>query len=129
MIYTDLSLKVEAKHPISGDIGRLFDSTAINTAIKNLLFTKKGTIPFNRFKGTNLWKLVGEMNTAIVRHQAKTEVQECLINFEPRINVIQVDVYQGAVDTDENSLFIKIVYSIKSTNSLGELDVKIDLNR
>lgn len=125
--YTDLNLAVNKKHPITGDIGRLYDATAINNAIKNLLFTKKGTIPHNRFKGTNLWKLLGELNTAVTRHLIKTEIQQTIIDHEPRVRLLDVKVESDTVN--ENQVNIGIYYLILAVSQQSQLELSLSLNR
>jgi phage baseplate assembly protein W len=125
--YVDLSTSINTKHPISGDIGKLTDSIAINNAIKNLLFTRKGTIPHNRYKGTDLWKLLGEMNTAITRHNIKLQIEQTILDFEPRVKLLAVLVEKD--EQDENKVNIAIGYSIIATNQQAVLQLDLSLNR
>ena len=124
--YVDINLDIDAKHPITGDIGRLTDAQAINVSIRNLLFTRKGTIPWNRFKGTDLWKLIGETNTTLIRHIARDDIRNCLSRWEPRINLIDVTVDAGET---ENHLKIAIIYSIKGTGTRHDFEMDLSLNR
>jgi phage baseplate assembly protein W len=126
MNYTDLSFEIDTKHPITGDIPRLINQSAINNSLKNLLLTPFGSIPHNRAKGSNLYKLIGELNTAILRHEIKSEVDFVIKTQEPRVQLIDTNVVevQGG-----NGIVINIIYAIKSTGQISKLDINLTLNR
>lgn len=126
MNYTDLSLDLDIKHPLTGDIPRLQDVTSINNSLKNLLLTPLGSIPHNRSKGSNLHKLIGELNTAILKHEVRTEVSFVVKTQEPRVNLLDTLVRE----TDNgNGIIIDVIYSIKSTGKSAKLELNLTLNR
>ena len=125
--YADLNVDLSVRHPITNDITRVFDTAAINNSIRNLLFTKRGTIPFSREKGTNLWRLVGELNTVRLRNSIQSEIYETIVTQEPRVNLIDVSVEQDR--SNPNALNVNVVYSIKQSGQRGNFYMNLALNR
>jgi phage baseplate assembly protein W len=126
MNYSDLSFDIDTKHPITGDTPRLINQSAINNSLKNLLLTPFGTVPHDRAKGSNLYKLIGELNTAILKHEVKTEVDFVIKTQEPRVELLDTLVLD---DQTGNGIIINVIYRIKSSGQISKLDINLTLNR
>ena len=124
--FIDLDLELENKNPITGDINAIKDFSAINRSIKNLLFTKIGTIPWARGKGTGLWKLIGELNTPLLWMQLKIEITNAIISQEPRVTLDDVRVGMG---TNNNECAIEIDYTMRGSSTRNTLEIDLALNR
>jgi phage baseplate assembly protein W len=125
-VYTDPNFDITVLHPVTKDISRLIDSAAINNAIRNLILTKDGSIPFARDKGTIIKDLIGELYTPILVSQIQDQVEYCINKYEPRVILASVDVI-GSYDSNE--IKIKIEYVIKQSNTAGGFTMAIALNR
>jgi phage baseplate assembly protein W len=126
MNYSDLSFDIDTKHPITGDTPRLINQSAINNSLKNLLLTPFGTVPHDRSKGSNLYKLIGELNTAILKYEVKTEVDFVIKTQEPRVELLDTLVLD---DQTGNGIIINVIYRIKSSGQISKLDINLTLNR
>lgn len=94
-------------HPLTGDITTLTGSAAIKQSVKNIVMTNYYERGFNIDVAGNvpvhLFELAGESEASTIADAIKNS----LSNFEPNIEVINVEVYQ---DT-ENSLIINVIYN------------------
>lgn len=66
--------------------------------------------------GSNLHKLVFEQNDYILKDLIQLYVKQALAKWEPRIEVVSVDV---ASEVEGNTLPVNISYKIKNTNLTG----------
>ena len=120
MQYTDISLDFETINPLTGDIGKLNNISAIRKSVKNLLLTKQESIPFNRHKGSIVDAALFEQSDIFLRVQIESEVQRVLSYYEPRVRVLEVKV-----NTNRNELTVNIIYEIVGDGTLDEVQFEI----
>jgi phage baseplate assembly protein W len=95
------------------------ERSEINQAIQIILSTTPGQRVMRPEFGCQLQDLIFTPNNAHTAIQAQRFVEEALGMWEPRIKVIQVEVYP---DTHErNRLLINIEYEIKATRDRRSL--------
>ncbi len=88
---------------------------AISEAIQIILLTAKGERVMRPDFGSGLYEFVFAMMDATTLGSIQATVQEALIQWEPRIQVLAVDV---APDPGEiGKLFINIDYRVRATNT------------
>lgn len=68
------------------------DLDAIRNAIKNILLTKKGSLPGKPEFGSNLYYYLFEPLDHIIIQNIKTDLETCLRKYEPRIQVINIEI-------------------------------------
>lgn len=68
------------------------DAAAINNAIKNILFTRKGSLPGKPTFGSNIDQIVFSQMDFVTIDILKNFIREALNKWEPRIAVTNVDV-------------------------------------
>lgn len=110
-------------HPITGDISVLSDEKSINQSIKNLVFTDKYEVPFNKDIGGNIRGTLFQMADGITEYEVKDRLITLLENYEPRIIVNDVNVISIP---NENKLKISIDYTIKTSSQDIIFDFYLD---
>jgi len=87
----------------------------IEESIYIILSTKPGERVYNHKFGCRIHELMFEPNNTRIQNMAKHYVIKALEEFEPRIEVSQIEVYSS----DENSIEIDIEYKIKESNIIN----------
>jgi phage baseplate assembly protein W len=91
----------------------------VRQSIQIILGTNPGERVMRPDFGAGLRDFVFESIDATTIHRVQTRVQEALIDWEPRIDVVQVDVTMDP--TRRNALLIDITYRVRASNSLTNL--------
>lgn len=107
-------------HPISGDIARLRNETAIRQSIKNIILTNIGERPFQPTIGSNINRALFEPNDEIIANELLFHIETALNNHEPRATILSVSVVN---DREPNSVSINIVYSIINSHNPQNLNL------
>lgn len=89
--YRDLDLNFTI-HPVKKDINKNIDEMAVINSIKNLILTNHYERPFQPDIGSNIQKLLFENMDNITAAAIKREIQLTIKNFEPRVNLTNVNV-------------------------------------
>ena len=121
--WRDLDLNL-VPHPIRGDIVPLRDDNAIKQAVRNLLVSNFFDRPFQAELGANLKGLLFEPADYITRIDIKDGIQNVLIKYEPRIQLLGINVEDLS---DQNAYRILVVFRIKEYDT--EESVEIVLRR
>ncbi len=106
--FKDISLSF-LRHPVTNDIGTLFNEDAIKRSVINLVSTRIGERFFNSLIGSNVDSYLFDLAESGLQDSLQSEIKTLLKNFEPRIEVTEVT---ASLTPDENELDIKIVYDI-----------------
>lgn len=121
--WRDLDLNL-VPHPIRGDIVPLRDDNAIKQAVRNLLVSNFFDRPFQAELGANLKGLLFEPADYITRIDIKDGIQNVLTKYEPRIQLLGINVEDLS---DQNAYRILVVFRIKEYDT--EESVEIVLRR
>jgi len=97
------------KHPVTDDIVTVKDKAAITQSIKGLLLTKRGERPFQPRLGSGLHEVLFEPLDYASSANIKAGIQNCLLAYEPRIQVQKIRTF---VDYDNNGYNVELEYSI-----------------
>ena len=110
VVYSDLR-KDMLINPVNSDVSRYTDEDSVKESIKNLLLTDTGERLFNPNLGSNIRKLLFEN---IIYPETKVLIKDSIsttiANFEPRCNLISVDITD--ISNDQNSVTITITFNI-----------------
>ena len=106
--FKDISAVFEV-NPLNDDLIVLKNSNAIARSIRNIIFTARGDKPFNPFFGSRVSELLFDPMDQITTLAIKTEIEETIKNFEPRVNLKQVQVNPSY---DDNEYSVVINYEI-----------------
>jgi uncharacterized protein len=107
-------IKVNAKGGLSYSSG----PERIQDAIWIILSTSLGERLMRPDFGAGAYDYVFQSNSDLVRTQMQAEVSEALLKWEPRIELIGVNVQEG---TQASQVLVSIDYRIRSTNELFNL--------
>ena len=106
--FKDISMSFDT-NPLNNDLIGLKDSSAIARSIRNIVFTQPGEKFFEPDFGSrvseSLFENVDEVSALTIRD----EVRSSIINYEPRVKLIEVIVRPNP---DENEMNVTITYEI-----------------
>lgn len=112
----------------NGDIKDAKDEESIRQSIKIILGTAKGERVMRPDFGCGIYDLVFEMTTASTAGKISQAVREALLKFEPRLDVIDIQVTPKS-DEEGEKIFISIDYQVRATNNAFNLVYPFYLER
>lgn len=118
--YSDLDLLFKI-HPIKKDLTTNKGADAINKSIRNLLLTNYYERLFHPEIGCNVRKLLFELNGSFTTNVLEKEIYNVIKNFEPRVNLISINVYYA--EDDENSVIADISYYLLNSDEVNNLKI------
>ena len=124
-IFSDLDFNFTA-HPVTGDVARRYDESAIKASIKHLLLTKHFERPFHSEIGSPITQLLFEPASPMTIVMIKRAIEDVITNFEPRVSLIEVQVFDNL---DNNAVSVTIVFKIKNTTTPITLDLVLERTR
>jgi phage baseplate assembly protein W len=101
--------------------------TSIQQSIHIILETSRGERVMRPDFGCGLQEMVFAVNNATTRGVVASDVREALLNWEPRIDVI--DVEANATGSHGEVLLINIEYKIRTTDTRVNMVYPFYLNR
>ena len=120
--YKDLDFSFK-QNPNTNDVGIKKNNAAVIQSCLNILRTNHGERPFDYNFGANLRAYLFENMTNITAANMATNVQVALKNYEPRIEVLNINVKAQAA---ENDVFITVTGRVKSTNEIIDIATTIE---
>ena len=106
--YKDISMSFET-NPLNDDLVSLTDTSAIARSIRNIVFTSPGEKFFNPDFGSRVSESLFENVDNVSALAIKDEIKSSIINFEPRVNLLDTIV---ASNPDDNEMNVTIEYEI-----------------
>lgn len=106
--YSDIDLSFKL-NPMTGDIAKKLDENAINQSIHNLITFKIFDVPFHPEINGSVRQLLFENMSPVIVTTAQEMVYSVLNSYEPRINVLNVDV---SPNDNYDALLISVRYEI-----------------
>ena len=106
--FKDLSMSFKY-NPLSGDLIALKNENAIARAVRNIVLTSPGEKLFDPDFGSSVSEILFENVDDITAVSIQDEIRNCLNNYEPRVDSVNVDVNPNF---DENQFDVKITYKI-----------------
>ena len=102
------------------------DIQAINNSIKNILLTRRGSVPGIPRFGSELYTLIFSQLDSLTETVAKSMVLSALTEFEDRINVKSINLKQVP---EYNRLIIEIIYTYRDIfNNIETANANIAFN-
>lgn len=121
--YSDISLLFTA-HPATADITKKTDEEAVKASIRNLIQTKNYERPFHPEIGCQIYSLLFENFTPIVKQVMKKTIFDVIDKFEPRAQIIDVIIRDKP---DNNSIDLEIIF--KLLNSERPITLRTAISR
>jgi len=106
--YKDISMSFE-NNPLNDDLVSLSDSSAIARSIRNIVFTSPGEKFFNPDFGSRISESLFENVDDVSALAIEDEIKSSIINFEPRVNLLNTNVVPNP---DDNEMNVTIEYEI-----------------
>ena len=106
--YKDISMSFE-NNPLNDDLVSLSDSSAIARSIRNIVFTSPGEKFFNPDFGSRISESLFENVDEVSALAIEDEIKSSIINFEPRVNLLNTNVVPNP---DDNEMNVTIEYEI-----------------
>lgn len=120
--YSDLDLDFNRK-PGNKDITKKIGDEAVKRSIRNLILTNFYDRPFQPRIGSNVQKLLFENFSDITAILISNAIKEVIRNFEPRVNVLGVDVIPSP---DNNAFTANITFTIRNRTEPFVIDVFLE---
>ena len=106
--FKDLSMSFKF-NPLSGDLIALKNENAIARAVRNIVLTTPGEKFFDPDFGSSVSEILFENVDDITVISIEDEIKNCLANYEPRVELINVNVDPNF---DNNQFDVIISYRI-----------------
>ena len=106
--FKDLSMSFKF-NPFSGYLITLKNENAIARAVRNIVLTSPGEKLFNPEFGSSISEILFENVDDITAISIQDEISSSLKNYEPRVELINVDVDPNF---DQNQFDVRITYRI-----------------
>ena len=106
--FKDISMSFET-NPLNDDLVSLSDSSAIARSIRNIVFTSPGEKFFNPDFGSRISESLFENVDEVSALAIEDEIRSSIINFEPRVNLLDTVVVPNP---DDNEMNVTIEYEI-----------------
>jgi phage baseplate assembly protein W len=124
-IYSDLDLTF-AMNPVTKDVSMSYDDTAVVRSVRNLLLTNFYERPFQPDLGSNVNGYLFEPTTAITASALETEIRNTIVNYEPRVNLINVNVL--SLD-DQNAFFVELQFFVGNNTLPSSINLLLERSR
>ena len=106
--FKDISMSFE-KNPLNDDLISLSNTSAIARSIRNIVFTSPGEKFFNPDFGSRISESLFENVDNVSALAIKDEIKSSIINFEPRVKLLDTIVIPNP---DDNEMNVTIEYEI-----------------
>ena len=106
--FKDINLSFK-RHPVTNDVVTIRDEDAIKRSVKNIIFTILGEKPFIPLFGSVINESLFDLNTNLSEIRITDEIKSSLLNYEPRIDNVEVTVQ---VSPDRNEMNCTVQYDI-----------------
>ena len=120
--YRDLDLDF-GRNTVTNDVNKLTDVEAVKRSVRNLINTSHFERPFHPEIGSSVRAMLFEPMTPLTALNLQRKVQEVLINFEPRIKLVQI---VSNPNIDSNSYDLRIYFYVIGSNDLIEVQTFLE---
>lgn len=98
-----------SRHPVSGDVSKRINESAIVAAVKNLVMTRRYDRPFHPELSSQVHDMLFEQLTEDTAATLKRTIYYVIQNFEPRVDVLLIDVEDSP---DYSEIKVTIVFKL-----------------
>ncbi len=120
--YKDLDFSFK-QNPNTNDVGIKKDNAAVIQSCLNILRTNHGERPFDYNFGANLRAYLFENMSNTTAANMATSIEVALINYEPRIRVLNVNIQ---TKPEDNEVFITVTGQVVSNNEIVDISTTIE---
>ena len=120
--YKDLDFSFK-QNPNTNDVGIKKNNAAVIQSCLNILRTNHGERPFDYNFGANLRAYLFENMSNTTAANMATSIEVALINYEPRIRVLNVNIQ---TKLEDNEVFITVTGQVVSNNEIIDISTTIE---
>ncbi len=124
--FKDISAIFEV-NPLNDDLIALKNANAIARSIRNLVFTVPGDKPFNPFLGCRVSEMLFDPMDKITTSAIRSEIEETVNNYEPRVNLKKVQVQENPDGNEYNVIINYTIIGIEA--DAQQLSFALELTR
>ena len=106
--FRDISMTFQS-NPLNNDLIGLKNENAIARSVRNIVFTLPGEKFFDEDFGSRISQSLFENIDEISAAEIVDEIEQSLVNYEPRINLLNVRAFPNF---DNNQFDVNITYEI-----------------
>lgn len=106
-------------------ITAITDSDAIKNSIRNIIATRKGSVPGIPEFGSDLHLLVFEQMDYLTKELARRYIKESVGKQEPRINIDEIDIVN---EEAFNKILIKLTFTYITDVGTSQDSMSVSLN-
>jgi phage baseplate assembly protein W len=114
--FKDISASFQV-NPLTYDLIAIKNETAIARSVRNLVLTAQGERFFNPILGSKVSRLLFENVDEITASAIQEEITTTINNFEPRVNLLSVEV---SPDYDNGEFNVTVRYEIVGIDVLPQ---------
>lgn len=119
--YSDVAIGFNMS-PVTGNISRVTDEQSVKQALRTLILTNKGERLHRIALGSNLSAMLFDPVDPLTANMIRNSIEECIRNFEPRVDLVQVDVN---ADIDYQQYKVNIFFRIINIPEIQQLDLTL----
>lgn len=119
VLYADFGRDM-IEHPVTADVSRKINEDAVKESIRNLVLTDRGEKPFQPLVGCDVRRLLFENYGPETGLLIKESILATLTTFEPRAEIIAVNVNPRP---DDNSFEVSITFRVINNTEATRLDL------
>lgn len=120
--YKDLDLDF-GRNTVTSDVNKLTDVEAVKRSVRNLINTSHFDRPFHPEIGSSVRAMLFELMTPLTALNLQRKVQEVLVNYEPRIKLVQI---AARPNYDSNAYDLSIYFYIIGSNELVNVETFLE---
>jgi phage baseplate assembly protein W len=120
--FSDIDLNF-IPHPVTGDIVKKYDESAIKASIRNLVLTSNYERPFHSEIGCQLRNLLFEPMSPITTQLIQNTIAQTIKNFEPRAILLSV---VASYSPDNNSVYVTVNFMIVNTTTPQTVNITLE---
>jgi phage baseplate assembly protein W len=124
-VFTDIDLNFKP-HPLTGDIVKRVNDSAIKASVRNLVLTNNYERPFHSGIGAPLRRMLFELPSPLTKSMIERSITDLITTYEPRVVLTQVQV---TYSHDTYEVYVRIEYKIVNTSTLQTVEVTLERTR
>jgi phage baseplate assembly protein W len=120
--YKDIDLDF-GRNTVTNDVNNLTNVEAVKRSVRNLINTSHFDRPFHPEIGSSVRGMLFEPITPLTALNLQRKVEEVLVNFEPRVKLVQITANP---DIDRNSYGLSIYFYVVGTTELVQVETFLE---
>lgn len=123
--YSDIDCTFAAT-PTTKALYKKTDAAAVRQAVKNLLMTNRGSVPFRPYYGGDLEEMLFALSTDLDELDVENRITKAIESYEPRAKVRSVT---ATFHEEYNSLSVTLIFGVVNTPKVITMDLTIARSR